>query len=110
MRRVVGPPLLLCTVVAGTLGLAFWHPFKPSASSAPVVGDPKRGETVFAATCAGCHGSDASGGIGPALAGSGLTASEVAAVVAAGRGVMPAGLVKGQDADDVASYVASLSQ
>lgn len=110
MRRVVGPPLLLGAVVAGTLGLAFWHPFKPSPSSVPVAGDPQRGKAVFAATCAGCHGADASGGVGPALAGSGLTASEVVAVVAAGRGVMPAGLVEGQDAADVASYVASLSQ
>jgi mono/diheme cytochrome c family protein len=110
MRRVVGPPLLLCTVVAGTLGLAFWHPFKPSASSARVAGDPQRGKTIFAATCAGCHGGDASGGVGPALAGSGLSASEVVAVVVAGRGVMPAGLVEGQDAADVASYVGSLSQ
>ena len=65
---------------------------------------------MFAASCAGCHGADASGGSGRRCAGSGLTAPEVAAVVAAGRGVMPAGIVEGQDADDVASYVASLSQ
>jgi mono/diheme cytochrome c family protein len=110
MRRVVGPPLLLIAVVVGTIGLALWHPFKPSPSSAPVAGDPPRGKAVFAASCAGCHGADASGGVGPALAGSGLTESEVVAVVAAGRGVMPAGLVGGQDAADVASYVASLSQ
>lgn len=74
------------------------------------MGDAERGKAVFAASCAGCHGADASGGVGPALAGSGLTASDVVAVVAAGRGVMPAGLGEDQDADDVASYVASLSQ
>jgi cytochrome c551 len=53
---------------------------------------------------------DARGGIGPALVGSGLSASEVEAVVAGGRGVMPSGLVEGQDAADVAAYVARIAQ
>jgi cytochrome c551 len=105
------PPLLLVSVVAATVGLAFWHPFKPSASAAPVAtGDATRGEAVFAASCSGCHGADASGGVGPALAGSGLTAADVQAVVASGRGVMPARLVEGQDAADVAAYVASIAK
>ena len=43
-------------------------------------------------------------------AASGLTADEVEAVVATGRGTMPAGLVSGQDLADVAAYVATLSE
>ena len=112
MRRLVGPPTLLVLVAAGTFGIAKWHPFTPSTQAAPGTkgGDVYRGETVFQRTCAGCHGADASGDVGPRLARSGLTAPDVAAVVAAGRGVMPAGLVEGQDAVDVATYVASLSK
>ncbi len=34
-----------------------------------LVGDPDRGELVWAATCAVCHGSDAEGGLGPGLRG-----------------------------------------
>jgi len=112
MRRAVGPPTLLVLVAAATFGIAKWHPFAPSAaaSGGGQAGDVYRGETVFQRTCAGCHGEDASGDVGPRLAGRGLTAADVAAVIAAGRGVMPSGLVQGQAAADVAAYVASLSQ
>jgi len=112
MRRVVGPPLVLVVVAGTTFGIAKWHPFSPSSPSAPgtPAGDVYRGETVFQQTCAGCHGADASGDVGPRLAGAGLATTDVTAVVATGRGVMPAGLVEGQDAADVAAYVASLSQ
>jgi cytochrome c551 len=72
-------------------------------------GDTKRGAAVFATSCAGCHGADASGGVGPSLA-DGVPAATVLAVVETGKGVMPAGLVEGQDAADVAAYVASLGK
>jgi len=39
-----------------------------------------------------------------------VSVEEVAGVVAAGRGAMPPGIVEGQDAADVAAYVASLSE
>jgi cytochrome c551 len=108
-RRTLAPVILLVTVTLATFGLATWHPFTPdTAPAADAEGDVTRGETVFAVNCSGCHGTDASGGVGPALVGTGLTAAEVVAIVAEGRGVMPAGLVEGQDAADVAAYVASL--
>ena len=112
MRNPLVPFALLVVVAAVTFGLAVWHPFSPSApaGAAPSSGDAKRGASVFAGTCAGCHGADASGGIGPALRDSGLTAADVAAVVATGRGTMPAALVSGRDLSDVAAYVATLSQ
>jgi mono/diheme cytochrome c family protein len=75
------------------------------------VGDATRGAALFASTCAGCHGAEGSGGgVGPQLAGSGLESSEIAATVQQGRGVMPAGLVRGQDAADVVAYVASIAK
>jgi mono/diheme cytochrome c family protein len=39
----------------------------PSASSAPLPGDPAKGATLFGANCASCHGASLTGGIGPAL-------------------------------------------
>jgi len=33
----------------------------------PFVGDPAAGQTVYGASCAGCHGAKGQGGIGPAL-------------------------------------------
>lgn len=92
-------------------GLARWQPFAPSSAPAadPAAGDAAAGEQVFARSCAVCHGPQAEGGVGPRLAGSGLTAEAVAGVVAAGRGIMPAGIVSGPEAADVAAYVASIS-
>ena len=112
MRNPAVPFALLVVVAAATFALAVWHPFAPSASATDAAppGDAGRGASIYAATCAGCHGADASGGVGPALRGSGLTSADVESVVATGRGTMPAGLVSGQDAADVAAYVATLSE
>jgi mono/diheme cytochrome c family protein len=110
-KRQVVPPLLLVTVTLVTFGLAKWHPFSPSAApAASVVGDAAHGRKVFVVHCSGCHGMDATGGIGPSLHAVGLTAVEVEEIVASGGGVMPAGVVKGQDAADVTAYVAGIAQ
>ena len=102
---------LLVGVTLAVYGLARWQPFEagaPAAALAPP-GDAARGEAIFARSCAVCHGTAAEGGVGPALAGSGLGAGQVIAVIAAGRGVMPAGIVSGQEAADVAAHVAAIS-
>jgi len=39
----------------------------PSASAAPLPGDPAKGAALFGANCASCHGASLTGGIGPAL-------------------------------------------
>lgn len=110
------PPwgLLLAVFVIVSLAvyaIARWQPFEPEAPAAAVAaGDPVHGEAVFGASCAGCHGTAGQGGgVGPRLVGANLGAQEVAGVVAAGRGVMPPGLVTGADAADVAAYVAGIS-
>jgi mono/diheme cytochrome c family protein len=112
MRRAA-PLLVLTAVVSGTVLLAVWTPFAPSApavSSGEATGDVYRGETVFQGNCAGCHGDDASGGVGPPLRGAGLTPQQVLGVLATGQGSMPAGVVSGRDAADVAAYVSSLDE
>ncbi|WP_217913470.1 c-type cytochrome [Miltoncostaea marina] len=75
-----------------------------------VEGDAAAGQQFFAATCTGCHmnnGKDA-GGVGPQLAGQGLTADVVEATVKNGKGAMPPGLAQGDDLDNVVAYVVSL--
>lgn len=55
--------------------------------------DLATGAEVYASECAGCHGADLSGGVGPALGpGSsvaGFTTDQIRSTILAGPGVMP---------------------
>ncbi len=98
-------------VVAVTFALAQAQIFEPEASTVTsTTGDAARGATLFEETCAGCHGSGGVGGSpGPPLVETGLDAETVTAVVEQGAGVMPAGLVGGQEQADVVAYVVEIS-
>ena len=110
MRRGWRPLVVGGAIVVATFSLAQAQVFEPSApASLELVGDATRGTAVFAGECSSCHGDEATGGVGPALRGTGLDAATVAAVVQAGRGVMPAGIVSGQEQADVVAYVVSIS-
>ncbi len=103
-KTVTAPPSGAPAAPADTAGSA---PEAPAAG-----GDPAAGETVFAASCAGCHmnnGKDA-GGVGPKLAAAGLDEAAVTDVVTNGRAgtAMPGGLVSGADLENVVAYVVSL--
>jgi mono/diheme cytochrome c family protein len=72
------------------------------------------GRSVFAKYCATCHtlkASNAVGKVGPNLdvlhPPKGLILDAIAKGRARGQGQMPAGLVDGEDAQDVAAYVAA---
>jgi mono/diheme cytochrome c family protein len=72
------------------------------------------GRSVFAKYCATCHtlkASNAVGRVGPNLdvlhPPKGLVLDAIAKGRARGQGQMPAGLVDGEDAQDVAAYVAA---
>ena len=72
-------------------------------------GDATAGKATFEAICQGCHangGQDA--GVGPKLAGGGRTLDLIKTTVQNGKGVMPAGLVSGDDLENVAAYVLSI--
>jgi cytochrome c551 len=97
-------------IIVVTFALAQAQVFAPSAPAGDAVeADAERGEAVFQRECAGCHGDEAEGGVGPALFETGLDATEVSTAVQQGRGVMPAGLVSGQELADVVAYVVSIS-
>lgn len=73
-------------------------------------GDVEAGLAVFQASCTGCHLADGmeAGGVGPKLAGLGLTADAIKNQVINGKGAMPGGLVSGTDLDNVTAYVVSI--
>jgi mono/diheme cytochrome c family protein len=112
MGRGWRPILVGAAVVVATFALAKAQVFEPEvpAGSAVGTGDASRGATVFQRECAGCHGSAGTGGgVGPTLADAGIAAATVTAAVQQGRGVMPAGLVSGQEQADVVAYVVSIA-
>lgn len=74
----------------------------------------QHGRRVFAKNCSTCHtlkSANAVGKVGPSLdqirPPAGLTLNAIQLGRARGQGQMPAGLVDGKDAKDVASYVAA---
>jgi cytochrome c551 len=110
MGRGWRPIIVGGAVVVATFALAQAEVFAPSApAGGAAAGDVDRGEVIFKRECAGCHGDEGAGGAGPQLFETGLDATEVATAVQQGRGVMPAGIVSGQDQADVVAYVVSIS-
>jgi mono/diheme cytochrome c family protein len=110
MGRGWRPILVGGAVVVATFALAQAEIFAPSSPAGDAAaGDVVQGEAIFQRECAGCHGEQAQGGVGPVLVATGLDATEVAATVEQGRGVMPAGIVAGQEQADVVAYVVSIS-
>ena len=106
MGRGWRPLVVGAVIVVAVFLLAQARIFEPSATG---VGDVERGESVFESQCAGCHGEEGRGGAGPTLFETGLDEADVSAAVQQGRGIMPAGIVTGQDQTDVVAYVVSIS-
>jgi mono/diheme cytochrome c family protein len=90
------------------------------AKSAPggvdLTASEEAGRAVFATYCSTCHtlkASNAVGKVGPNLdvlhPPKGLILDAIAKGRARGQGQMPAGLVDGEDAQDVAAYVAAVA-
>jgi cytochrome c550 len=70
----------------------------------------KSPEEIYTGSCVGCHGDAYQGGMGPALTGVGdrLSKEEIIEVVTKGRGNMPAGMVKPEEADAMAEWLADI--
>ena len=111
-RLVVVPVVLLFGIAGVTYALAKWHPARPgvpkAAAGSVKLGDQYRGQTVFQSSCAGCHGMNGTGGVGPRLQGLPISIAAVKAQIDNGGGTMPAGVVKGSDEKDVLAYVATI--
>ena len=99
LRRIsyIVEAVVAVAVVVAVLLLFTNSPEQPPAAPAAVVdaAGGVDGATMFGDNCAGCHGGDGSGGIGPRLAGGRVVTvypdpADQIAVVANGRGGMPA--------------------
>jgi len=112
LLRLVVPPLVLFVGVSGLVyGLArgqLLAPSAPAAEATVATGDPVAGRRVFVQACAGCHGANAGGGVGPRLRGSAVTLAVAKSRIDQGKGAMPAGLVSGQGEKDVLGYLATI--
>ena len=112
-RRLWRPVTALVCVSGAVFAVAqgqLLAPAAPATTAAAITpGNADSGKAVFAATCAGCHGdAGAGGGVGPKLAGAGLSAALVQERIDGGAGVMPAALVQGTREADVIAYVVSI--
>ncbi len=67
-------------------------------------GDP---EKLYKQNCSTCHGGNLEGNIGPALnnIGSELSKEDIEKIIAEGKGSMPSGIIKGEDASAVAEWL-----
>jgi mono/diheme cytochrome c family protein len=90
MKKTVMSLLVIAVLSALLLSACGGTPAGPTAAPAPK-GDPAKGATKFAGTCAGCHGPDAKGltGLGKDLTTStfakGLSDADLVAFVTKGR-------------------------
>jgi mono/diheme cytochrome c family protein len=78
----------------------------------PGSGDSNRGERLYQASCIVCHGSRATGGVGPRLAGNPVLSNEKIfwTVVYEGQHAMPPlnGVITGQQMADIRAWLLTL--
>jgi mono/diheme cytochrome c family protein len=112
VRLLLVPAILFAVVSGAVFAFAQWHPAKREGQTPAMVSvltDPLRGEQLFAENCATCHGEEGQGGgVGPRLAGSDVSIEDARSTIENGSGVMPAGLVEGQDLEDVLAYLETI--
>jgi mono/diheme cytochrome c family protein len=77
----------------------------PALNSSASISD---GELLYKKSCIACHGNNLEGGVGPKLQNIGLKLSvdQIKNQIINGRGGMPAGILKGDDAQKVAVWLA----
>ena len=83
----------------------------PAATPAPAgnTANASAAENSYKQSCAACHGVDLKGAVGPDLTkiGSKMSKDQILAQINNGKGAMPPGLLKGADADAVATWLAA---
>ena len=78
---------------------------EPADNNTPVAVDE---QAVVQQNCVSCHGGNLEGGGAPALSAIGATmsAEEIHDVIINGQGGMPPGIIKGEEAEAVAKWLA----
>ena len=109
LRLVVIPALLLLGVSGLAFGIAQEHPARAEEPAATGTDPVSRGEALFAENCAACHGdAGRNASIGPDLAGNPISIEDAREQIETGGDGMPAGLVEGQDLEDVLAYLETI--
>ncbi|STO07819.1 MULTISPECIES: cytochrome c550 [Exiguobacterium] len=77
------------------------------AAEGPAVTEMNPEDLYAAQGCAGCHGGNLEGGVGPALTGVGerLSADEITNIIINGKGSMPGGLASAEEADILTTWL-----
>lgn len=72
--------------------------------------DEEAAKATYKQQCLQCHGENLKGGAGPNITkvGERLSKDEILNIVKNGKGQMPANLVEGEEADNLASWLASM--
>ncbi|TLS38515.1 cytochrome c551 [Pseudalkalibacillus caeni] len=70
--------------------------------------DAEAAQALYNTKCSSCHGDNLQGNIGPKLSaiGSKYSKDEIVSIIQNGKGQMPAGLVEGDEADNLAAWLA----
>ncbi|MEO1131381.1 MAG: cytochrome c [Cyanobacteria bacterium J06639_1] len=81
LQIVVALAICAALVLVLVSGIARWHqPDTYVRTVLATAGDVQKGRSLFALNCAGCHGSDGLGRVGPSLAGVRLRRSDISIV------------------------------
>ncbi|HEY1479157.1 MAG TPA: cytochrome c [Gaiellales bacterium] len=100
------------TTAAGTTSASTGATSSTTGTGATAPSYPPAAKAKFATTCGGCHtlaNAGTKGTVGPNLDQLKPNEATVEHQIMTGGGPMPAGLLKGQDAKDVAAYVSAVA-
>ncbi|AHB87767.1 cytochrome cM CytM [Thermosynechococcus sp. NK55a] len=106
-------PVLVVLLVGGGWMLALLLPLRDPYIQAvrAAVGNPSRGEQIFILNCAGCHGIDGKGEVGPSLVQISHRRSQVQLIqqiISGNTPPMPKFQAQPQDMADLLSYLKTL--
>ena len=78
------------------------------STSGETTADAGNEAKLYEQKCANCHGGDLSGGVGPDIStvGSKMSKEEIETIIVDGLNTMPKGLLTGDDASQVAAWLA----
>lgn len=106
---------VLALVLAIFLGMVIFHQWQMSdpyiKSVMSLTGDPVRGHAIFQMNCAGCHGLEADGRVGPSLQGISKRKSQISLiqqVISGKTPPMPQFQPGTQEMADLLSYLEKL--
>ncbi|WP_108669019.1 cytochrome c551 [Peribacillus acanthi] len=82
---------------------------EPKEGTETTTADAGEEAKLFNNKCSSCHGQNLEGGVGPALnkIGADLSQADIEKVIHEGKGAMPPGLLEGEEATKVASWLAA---